>query len=224
MNNGFTLIELVIIVFMIGILVAMSTGVVYFLLWQYPESLGNIGYVNKSYSDIANDLMLVQYADKISFENNKIKLYFWDPQEMQFYTKYLSSDNESVYYQADAQTRTVTVMIDNAVYTAHALREPIPIPKNIQVDSTTTTVTLLFPAILQDVQLTPTGTIQCTSTLQLEDREACTIFTVPTATFTYTLNNIRDINLKPYTYELQTVQMTDIVIPSLPTFLKENPL
>jgi len=58
MHNGFTLIELVVVVFMIGILVTMSTGVVYFLLWQYPESLGNIGDINKSYSSVANDLLL----------------------------------------------------------------------------------------------------------------------------------------------------------------------
>ena len=223
MHNGFSLVELVVVVFMIGILVAMSTGVVYFLLWQYPESLGNIGYINKSYSDIANDLMLIQYADKISLDNNRIKLYFWDPQDGQFYTKYLSN-NKDTYYLPNTQTRTVTIMIDNAVYTAHALREPIPIPKSIQTDSITTTVTLLFPAILQDTQLTPTGAIQCVNTLQLENIELCTVFTIPTATFAYTLYNVCDINLKPYTYQLQTVQMSDITIPPLPVFLKENPL
>lgn len=223
MHNGFTLIELVVVVFMIGILVTMSTGVVYFLLWQYPESLGNIGYINKSYSDIANDLMLVQYADKIGLDTGGIKLYFWDPQEQQFYTKHLTIV-KTANYQIDAQTRTVTITIDTDVYTAHALREPIPIPKSIQVSASTTTVTLLFPAILQNVQLTPTGMLQCTSTLLLEEQTLCTKFTVPTATFTYTLYNIRDINLKPYTYQLQTVQMPSITVPALPAFMKENPL
>ena len=226
MRRGFTLIELVIVVFMIGILVAMSTGVVYFLLWQYPESLGNIGYINKAYNDVANDLMLVQYSDKIVQDENGIKLYYWDSQDQRFYTKYLSN-NKSINYLVDTQTRSVTIMIDNSIYNAHALHEPVPFPKSIVTTPTITTVTLLYPAILEDTQLTPTGTIQCTNSFQLEDRIACTVFTIPTAstaTFTYTINSIRDVNLKPYTYELQTTQMLDIPIPSLPTFLKENPL
>jgi len=60
MHKGFSLVELVVVVFMMSIFVAMSTGLVYFLLWQYPESLGNIGHINKSYSSVANDLLLVQ--------------------------------------------------------------------------------------------------------------------------------------------------------------------
>ena len=224
MHKGFSLVELVVVVFMISILVAMSTGVVYFLLWQYPESLGNIGHINKAYNDVANDLMLVQYSDKIVQDENGIKLYYWDSQDQRFYTKYLSNNKSINYLVDDTQTRSVTIMIDNSIYNAHALHEPVPFPKSIVTTPTITTVTLLYPAILEDTQLTPTGTIQCTNSFQLEDRIACTAFVVPTATFSYTLYSIRDINLKPYTYELQTTQMLDIPIPSLPSFLKENPL
>ena len=224
MHKGFSLVELVVVVFMISILVAMSTGVVYFLLWQYPESLGNIGYINKAYNDVANDLMLVQYSDKIVQDENGIKLYYWDSQDQQFYTKYLSN-NKSVNYLVDTQTRSVTITIDNNVYTAHSLHEPVPLPKSVEVGTVTTTVTLLYPAIMQDTQIIPTGTIECVTTIAIDTIQACTVYVVPTATdFDYTINYIQDINGKPYYYTLRTVQTPEVITPTVPSFLKEDPL
>jgi len=226
MRNGFTLIELIVVIFMIGILVAMSTGVVYFLLSQYPESLNNIGYVNKTYTDIANDLLLVQYADKISIDSdNRIKLYFWDTQDRRFYTKYLAQ-NPNANYVPNPTTRTVTVLFDSATYAAHSLHEPIPVPSSIQISGSQAIVNLLYPGIITGAQITPTGTLNCTNAVQIAGLSACTTFTVATSTVPYTVDKIQDINGKSYKYTLQTVQTPTLVeeLPALPTFLKENPL
>jgi len=168
--------------------------------------------------------LLVQYTDKISLDEEGVRLYYWDTQDQRFYIKHLSND-KSINYLIDAQTRSVTITIDNNVYTAHSLHEPVPLPKSVEVGADTTTVTLLYPAIMQDTQIIPTGTIECVTTIAIDTIQACTVYVVPTATdFDYTINYIQDINGKPYYYTLRTVQTPEVITPTVPSFLKEDPL
>lgn len=224
MSKGFSLIELIIAVFMIGIIVAMSTGFVYFLLVQYPGSLQQANKANQSYSSVMNDMLLIEYSCKIKLTQNGLTLYYWDIPEQKLYTRTINfSERSGIGYMIDESTKTVTIMVDNSVFRAHSLITPVPFVRSIQVTGTTANIKLAYPANINNMVITPSTPIVCTSTVNMEDIQLCAQISVATSTTPYSISNIQDMNGNVYNYTITTTNTPDALtnIPNVPAFIKD---